>query len=67
MNYSENVTRYKSKFSTYTANQCEYAIKDIDEVLKINSYKEHTDEYITKLLIERDCAIERKYKIQGRK
>lgn len=59
MNYSEMSTLYKNKFAKSTYTECEFAIKDIDETLKLHpSYP--PSPYVTKLLCERDAALDRK-------
>jgi len=64
MTYSELAKSFKNKFSEYGIVECNAAIKDIDETLKINAYKDMSDPYIIKLFCERDAALDRKMVLQ---
>jgi len=63
MTYSEMVSLYKNKFSKATVNQCNFAIKDIDETLKLHMDKDTSHPYVAKLFVERDAAIARKFNL----
>lgn len=57
-------TMFRNKFKDATINECNYAIKDIDETLTIWKERGSSDAYCSKLWCERDAAIDRKYKLQ---
>jgi hypothetical protein len=60
MNYTELVKNAQSKVSRYTTNQCEYAIADIHETLKLHPID---SAYSVKLLCELDACRDRKMAI----
>lgn len=63
MNYSEMTKLYANKFKTATLEQCNFAIRDIDQTLAL--YQRGVgDPYVEKLLCERDAAIDRKMTLQ---
>jgi hypothetical protein len=58
--YQEMTETARSKFSTYTHAQCDYAIKDIHRALDVTcSGKDHRDPYVQKLWSELDAARDR--------
>lgn len=62
--YSDMQKMYRNKFKDVTIAQCEFAIRDIDETLKLHRDKDTSHPYIAKLFCERDEAIDRKFKLQ---
>ena len=64
LSYSEQQKLFKNKFKDYTIAQCNFAINDIDETLSIWKHDDMTNPYVLKLVLEREEAINRKYKQQ---
>lgn len=60
MNYSLMNKMFQHKFKYATIEVCDYAIKDIDETLKLHTDKDTKDPYVEKLFCERDAALDRK-------
>ena len=60
MYYSELAKLYKTKFSSATIQQCDFAISDIDQTLKLYPGCDTSHPYVEKLFCERDAALDRK-------
>ena len=66
MNYSIMSEMYRHKFSKATIYQCEYAIRDIDDTLKLHRDKDTSHPYVAKLFCERDAALDRKFFLKSK-
>jgi len=62
--YSDMQKLYRNKFKSATATECENAIRDIDETLKLHRDKDTSHPYVAKLFCERDEAVDRKHKLK---
>lgn len=62
--YSDMQKLYRAKFKNATLAECEAAIRDIDETLKLHRDKSTSHPYVAKLFCERDEAIDRKFKLK---
>jgi hypothetical protein len=60
MTYSQKVEIANNKFRNHTISQCDYAINDIHETLKLHPVD---SDYSIKLLCELDAARDRKNKL----
>ena len=60
-NYTEAAKVAANKFSTYTEQQCRYAIKDCTETLQ---FYDHENPYAKKLWVEIDAARDRLMEIE---
>jgi hypothetical protein len=59
MTYTEMTTLYRNKARGYTADQCEFAVRDIHETLRLY-FGDHMDNpYVVKLYCELDAVRDR--------
>jgi len=62
MNYSDMTALYRNKVRDYTADQCEFAVRDIHETLRLHPTAMSDpfgDPYVVKLYCELDAMRER--------